>query len=116
MGAWLARGQPAESLYNDQATALFPPQAKWSRLRDWYKTSNLFAAHCKFCNMTSSGSVLVIAATGFIGGFVTESSLESGKTTYVLVRPESASTSPSKAAAVQALKNKGAIVIEVIIL
>lgn len=58
-----------------------------------------------------TGSVLVIGATGYIGRFVTEASLNSGKTTYILVRPSSLSC-PSKAAAFQELTKKGAIIIQ----
>lgn len=56
-------------------------------------------------------SVLVIGATGYIGRFITEASLNSGKTTYILIRPSS-SACPSKAAALQELTDKGAIIIQ----
>lgn len=58
-----------------------------------------------------TGSVLVVGATGCIGRLVTEASLNSGKTTYILARPSSFS-SPSKAAALQELTKKGAIIIQ----
>ena len=63
---------------------------------------------------SGSGSVLMIGATGYIGRFIAEASLDSGKTTYLLVRPGSSSSSPSKAAALKELKSKGAIIVEVI--
>ncbi|KAK4784607.1 hypothetical protein SAY86_018975 [Trapa natans] len=59
----------------------------------------------------SKGRLLVIGATGFIGRFVAEASTESGRPTYVLVRPGSC-FSPTKADAIKSLKEKGAIVVE----
>lgn len=58
-----------------------------------------------------NGPAFVIGATGYIGRFVADACLDSGRTTYVLIRPGSAC--PAKAAAVQALRAKGAIVVEV---
>ncbi|KAF8040206.1 hypothetical protein BT93_B2440 [Corymbia citriodora subsp. variegata] len=57
----------------------------------------------------ASGRVLVVGATGFIGRFITEASIEAGRQTYVLVRP--GSSSPSKANTVETLQKKGAIVL-----
>ncbi|XP_019707296.1 leucoanthocyanidin reductase isoform X2 [Elaeis guineensis] len=59
---------------------------------------------------SSMGPALVIGATGYIGRFVAEACLESGRATYILVRPGSAS--PARAATVDALRAKGAIVVE----
>lgn len=62
--------------------------------------------------MVQMGSrLLIIGATGFIGRFVTESSLATGHTTYVLVR--SGPVSPSKAKTIRALQDKGAIILHV---
>ncbi|XP_008781017.1 leucoanthocyanidin reductase-like [Phoenix dactylifera] len=58
----------------------------------------------------SRGPALVIGATGYIGRFVAEACLESGCATYILVRPGSAC--PARAATVDALRAKGAIVLE----
>lgn len=57
--------------------------------------------------------MLIIGATGFIGRFVTESSLATGHTTYVLVR--SGLVSPSKAKTIRALQDNGAIILHVCI-
>nr|AIU39029.1 leucoanthocyanidin reductase [Narcissus tazetta subsp. chinensis] len=59
----------------------------------------------------NSDKVLIIGATGCIGEFIAESSLENGKTTYLLVRPGS-SASPSKDAILKKFTSKGAIIIE----
>ncbi|XP_044489251.1 leucoanthocyanidin reductase-like isoform X2 [Mangifera indica] len=53
-----------------------------------------------------SSRVLIIGATGFIGHFVADASLGSGRPTYVLVH--SSVTSPSKAKIIQQLQKKGA--------
>ncbi|GMH26212.1 hypothetical protein Nepgr_028055 [Nepenthes gracilis] len=58
----------------------------------------------------TKGSVLIAGATGFMGRFVAESSLESGKPTYLLLRP--GSLCPSKAKIVKSLQDKGAIVLQ----
>ncbi|KAK4762422.1 hypothetical protein SAY86_008190 [Trapa natans] len=57
------------------------------------------------------GRLLVVGATGFIGRFVAEASIESGRPTYIFVRPGSG-FSPSKANAVKSLQDKGAIVLQ----
>lgn len=57
--------------------------------------------------------MLIIGATGFIGRFVTESSLATGHTTYVLVR--SGLVTPSKAKTIRALQDNGAIILHVCI-
>ncbi|XP_021910208.1 LOW QUALITY PROTEIN: leucoanthocyanidin reductase-like [Carica papaya] len=56
------------------------------------------------------GAVLIIGATGFIGRFIAEASLESGRPTYLLVR-SLLSSSSSKANAINSLQHKGAIVL-----
>ncbi|GAB4840251.1 leucoanthocyanidin [Ancistrocladus abbreviatus] len=56
------------------------------------------------------GRILVVGATGFMGRFITEASLESGKATYVLVRP--GLLCPSKAKTVKSLQEKGAIILQ----
>ncbi|KAJ0038071.1 hypothetical protein Pint_23333 [Pistacia integerrima] len=60
-----------------------------------------------------SSRVLIIGATGFIGHFVADASVDSGRPTYVLVR--SSVTSPRKAKIIQQLQNKGAVVLYVLI-
>ncbi|XP_052186337.1 leucoanthocyanidin reductase-like isoform X1 [Diospyros lotus] len=57
-----------------------------------------------FAAAAKQGRVLIIGATGFIGQFVAEASLEAGRITYVLVR-----SGPSKAKTIKALQEKGAI-------
>ncbi|XP_072990603.1 leucoanthocyanidin reductase-like [Typha latifolia] len=59
---------------------------------------------------SGSGSALVVGATGYIGRFVAEACLDSGRTTYILVR--AGGTCPVRVAAIEALREKGAIVIE----
>lgn len=61
---------------------------------------------------TGKSRVLVVGATGFIGRFVTEASLASGRPTYVLVRP-SPGSSCNKAKIVEAFKDKGAFLLRV---
>ncbi|XP_038994384.1 leucoanthocyanidin reductase-like [Hibiscus syriacus] len=61
-------------------------------------------------NESETGRTLVIGSSGFIGRFITEACLESGRPTYVLVR--SSSNSPStKATTIKFLQDKGAIII-----
>jgi leucoanthocyanidin reductase len=57
-----------------------------------------------------SGPALVIGATGYIGRFVADACLDSGHTTYILVTP--GGKSPERVASIQALCEKGAIIIE----
>ncbi|XXG63324.1 hypothetical protein AAC387_Pa05g1547 [Persea americana] len=52
---------------------------------------------------------LIIGATGFIGRFVAEASLATGRPTLVLVRP--GATSTSKVKTIRALQEKGAIIL-----
>lgn len=59
---------------------------------------------------TGKSRVLVVGATGFIGRFVTEASLASGRPTYILVRP-SPSRPCNKAKIVEAFKDKGAFLL-----
>lgn len=58
---------------------------------------------------SAKGRVLIVGATGFIGQFVTESSLDAGRSTYVLVRPSACG--PSKAKIIKAFQDKGAIIL-----
>ncbi|KAJ1686879.1 hypothetical protein LUZ63_018269 [Rhynchospora breviuscula] len=57
-----------------------------------------------------SGPALVIGATGYIGRFVADACLDSGHTTYVLVTP--GGKCPMRAATIEALREKGAIILE----
>ncbi|KAF0914833.1 hypothetical protein E2562_032514 [Oryza meyeriana var. granulata] len=57
-----------------------------------------------------SGAALIVGATGYIGRFVAEACLDSGLETFILVRPGNAC--PERAAAVDALRQKGAVVVE----
>ncbi|XP_017973773.1 PREDICTED: leucoanthocyanidin reductase [Theobroma cacao] len=56
-----------------------------------------------------TGRTLVVGSGGFIGRFVTEASLDSGRPTYILAR--SSSNSPSKASTIKFLQDRGATVI-----
>ncbi|GMJ05711.1 hypothetical protein like AT1G75290 [Hibiscus trionum] len=58
---------------------------------------------------TTNGRVLIVGATGFIGQFVAEASLDAGRPTYVLVRPSSANHSKTHVA--KALQDRGAILL-----
>ncbi|KAL4347493.1 hypothetical protein GQ457_17G016420 [Hibiscus cannabinus] len=58
---------------------------------------------------TTNGRVLIVGATGFIGQFVAEASLDAGRPTYVLVRPSSGNHSKTKVA--KALQDRGAILL-----
>ena len=60
---------------------------------------------------SSKGRVLIVGATGFIGQFIAESSLDACRPTYVLVRP--GPYSPSRAKIIKAFQDKGAIIIHV---
>ncbi|KAL3501650.1 hypothetical protein ACH5RR_036099 [Cinchona calisaya] len=53
--------------------------------------------------------VLIIGATGFIGQFITQASLASGRSTYVLCRP--AARCPSKEKAIKAFEDQGATIV-----
>lgn len=57
----------------------------------------------------AKGRTLIVGSAGFIGRFVTEACLESGRPTFTLVRP--GPLSPSKSNVIEALRNKGTIVI-----
>ncbi|KAK6921128.1 NmrA-like domain [Dillenia turbinata] len=59
--------------------------------------------------MAAAGRTLIIGSTGFIGRFVAEACLASGRPTYLLVR--SGLISPSKSKTIKCLHDKGAIVI-----
>ncbi|CAN1137779.1 Leucoanthocyanidin reductase [Linum perenne] len=58
------------------------------------------------------GRVLIVGATGLIGRFVAEASLDSGRPTYLLTRTPSSSTSPDKDQALKSLKERGAIILQ----
>ncbi|KHG12389.1 Leucoanthocyanidin reductase [Gossypium arboreum] len=58
-------------------------------------------------NESEAGQTVVIGSSGFIGRFITEACLDSGRPTYILVR--SSSNSPSKASTIKFLQDKGAI-------
>ncbi|XP_059454362.1 leucoanthocyanidin reductase-like [Corylus avellana] len=60
---------------------------------------------------SAKGRVLIVGATGFIGQFVAEASLDAGRPTYVLVRPGSVGGGPSKGSTIRALQDKGAIIL-----
>ncbi|KAK9278111.1 hypothetical protein L1049_027669 [Liquidambar formosana] len=57
----------------------------------------------------ATGRTLIIGSTGFIGRFVAEASLASGRLTYLLVRPDP--PTPPKAKTIRTLQDKGAIII-----
>ncbi|KAJ3674143.1 hypothetical protein LUZ60_006135 [Juncus effusus] len=59
---------------------------------------------------TDTGPVLIIGATGYIGGFVADACLDEGCTTYVLVSP--GMDCPVRAKAIETLRQKGAVPIE----
>ncbi|KAL8139537.1 hypothetical protein V2J09_005558 [Rumex salicifolius] len=59
----------------------------------------------------SKGRNLVAGATGFMGRFIAEASLETGHPTFVLVRPEPVFPN-SKAHVIKSLQDKGAIIIQ----
>uniref|UniRef100_J3LM66 NmrA-like domain-containing protein n=1 Tax=Oryza brachyantha TaxID=4533 RepID=J3LM66_ORYBR len=58
----------------------------------------------------SGAALIIVGAPGYIGRFVAEACLDSGRETFILVRPGNAC--PARAAAVDALRQKGAVVIE----
>ncbi|XP_058193756.1 leucoanthocyanidin reductase-like isoform X2 [Rhododendron vialii] len=62
--------------------------------------------------VAAKGRTLIVGSTGFIGLFVAEASLASGRPTFLLVRPGPAS--PSKALTIASLEDRGAIVIPVL--
>ncbi|KAK3041286.1 hypothetical protein RJ639_001388 [Escallonia herrerae] len=59
------------------------------------------------------GRVLIVGATGFIGQFITQACIDTGRPTYVLVR--STPRSPSKAKAIKALEDKGVTILHGVI-
>ncbi|XWS61001.1 hypothetical protein CRYUN_Cryun07bG0087900 [Craigia yunnanensis] len=60
-------------------------------------------------NVSETGRTIVIGSSGFIGRFVTEACLDSGRPTYIMVR---SSLNPlSKASTIKFLEEKGATVI-----
>ncbi|MBA0689259.1 hypothetical protein Goari_006994 [Gossypium aridum] len=58
----------------------------------------------------ANGRVLIVGATGFIGRFVADASLDAGRPTYVLVRPSSGNQY-SKDKVDKALRDRGAILL-----
>lgn len=61
-----------------------------------------------------SRAVLITGATGFIGRFLAEASIDLGHPTYILIRPGSG-FGPSKASTIKSLQERGAIVVQVCI-
>ncbi|XP_057477521.1 leucoanthocyanidin reductase-like [Actinidia eriantha] len=61
------------------------------------------------CVAAAKGRVLIVGATGFIGQYVAEASLSSGRATILLSR--SGDTSPSKSQNSKTLQDKGATII-----
>lgn len=59
----------------------------------------------------AKGRTLVIGATGFMGRFLAEASLVSGRPTYVLTRPTSINC-PVKRKVINALQDKGMIIVQ----
>ncbi|XP_010037350.2 leucoanthocyanidin reductase [Eucalyptus grandis] len=59
-----------------------------------------------------SGRTLIIGSSGFIGQFVAEASLASGRPTYLLVRGGRMSSCKAKANAIMSLQEKGAIILQ----
>ncbi|KAL5726060.1 leucoanthocyanidin reductase [Ranunculus cassubicifolius] len=59
--------------------------------------------------IVDGGRTLIVGATGYIGSFIVESCLNSGRPTYVLVRCNS--TGPAKAKTIKLLQDRGAIII-----
>ncbi|KAK6925221.1 NmrA-like domain [Dillenia turbinata] len=59
--------------------------------------------------MAPAGRTVIVGSTGFIGRFVAEACLASGRPTYLLVRSGSISTSKSKT--IKCLQDKGAVVV-----
>ncbi|XVF09662.1 hypothetical protein REPUB_Repub07fG0113800 [Reevesia pubescens] len=60
-------------------------------------------------DVSETGRTIIIGSCGFIGRFVTEACLDSGRPTYILVR--SGLNSPSKATTIKFLQDKGATII-----
>ncbi|KAL6001654.1 leucoanthocyanidin [Asimina triloba] len=58
---------------------------------------------------TARGRTLIVGATGLVGRFVAESSLASGRTTYVMIRAPPSSA--PKAQIIRALQEKGAVIL-----
>nr|QRV61379.1 LAR [Litchi chinensis] len=61
-------------------------------------------------HVSKDGPVLIIGSTGFIGRFVTESCLDSGRPTYLLVRP-GVTSCHFKSAVIKSFEEKGAITV-----
>ncbi|CAN0870477.1 Leucoanthocyanidin reductase [Linum grandiflorum] len=63
-------------------------------------------------NSTIKSRVLIIGATGLIGRFVAEASLDSGRPTYLLTRTSNSSVNPAKAQLLKSLEDRGAIILQ----
>ncbi|KAF5933500.1 hypothetical protein HYC85_029671 [Camellia sinensis] len=63
------------------------------------------------CVGEGQGRVLIIGASGFIGEFIAQASLDSGRTTFLLVRSLDKGAIPSKSKTINSLHDKGAILI-----
>ncbi|GMP83166.1 hypothetical protein CsSME_00037188 [Camellia sinensis var. sinensis] len=63
------------------------------------------------CVGEGQGRVLIIGASGFIGEFIAQASLDSGRTTFLLVRSPDKGAIPSKSKTINSLHDKGAILI-----
>ncbi|KAL5815626.1 hypothetical protein ACOSQ4_026267 [Xanthoceras sorbifolium] len=60
-------------------------------------------------HVSVDGPVLIIGSTGFIGRFLTEACLDSGRPTYLLIRP--GLTSHFKATIINSFQEKGAVIV-----
>ncbi|GMP83164.1 hypothetical protein CsSME_00037188 [Camellia sinensis var. sinensis] len=67
------------------------------------------------CVGEGQGRVLIIGASGFIGEFIAQASLDSGRTTFLLVRSPDKGAIPSKSKTINSLHDKGAILIHGVI-
>ncbi|XP_028127206.1 leucoanthocyanidin reductase-like isoform X2 [Camellia sinensis] len=67
------------------------------------------------CVGEGQGRVLIIGASGFIGEFIAQASLDSGRTTFLLVRSLDKGAIPSKSKTINSLHDKGAILIHGVI-
>lgn len=67
--------------------------------------------------LSEAGPVMIIGSTGFIGRFVTEACIDSGRLTYLLVRPRGLTSPPaSKSSVLNSFKEKGANIIHVLLI
>nr|DAD35251.1 TPA_asm: hypothetical protein HUJ06_005891 [Nelumbo nucifera] len=107
----LAENGPAEKMARicpeEEVTESFP-EKKMARVCPEEEVTESSTAEKKMPKADCTRT-LIIGATGFIGGFIAEACLASSRPTYILVRP--GSNSPSKAKAIRALQDKGAIIL-----